>query len=194
MREWVGDVTRHQRDDLGSLGRPEVTEAFTLAETACDRFDVIGERLHPRIFAEALAPLAGGLFRAAQAPPDGCVVEAALGQKHDAGTLDVALWRQSATSNTLQLTRRCPRNRQRQCSSTWVPSTYRLDWAALLLRVFGVDVLKCSRCQGQMRLIACIEEPDVAKKILVHLGLPSEPLPTARAQAPPVTLELFPAA
>ena len=77
-------------------------------------------------------------------------------------------------------------------TSTSVPSTYRLDWAALLKRVFGVDVLKCSRCQGQMRVIACIEEPDVAKKILEHLGLPSEPLPTARAQAPPVTLELFP--
>jgi hypothetical protein len=79
-------------------------------------------------------------------------------------------------------------------TSTSVPSTHRLDWAALLKRVFGVDVLKCSRCQGQMRLIACIEEPDVAKKILVHLGLPSEPLPTARAQAPPVALELFPEA
>jgi hypothetical protein len=24
-----------------------------------------------------------------------------------------------------------------------------------------------------------------------HLGLPTEPLPTARAQGPPVTLELF---
>ena len=47
--------------------------------------------------------------------------------------------------------------------STSVPSTYRLDWAALLVRVFGVDVLQCSRCQGKMRLIACIEEPDVAK-------------------------------
>ncbi len=74
-----------------------------------------------------------------------------------------------------------------------MPSTYRLDWAALLVRVF--DVQKGSRCQGQMRLIACIAEPDVAKKILVHLGLPSEPLPTARAQAhPPVALELFPTA
>ena len=61
-------------------------------------------------------------------------------------------------------------------------------------RVFGVDVLKCSRCQGKMRLIACIEEPDVAKKILEHLGLRAEPLSTLRAQAPPVTLELFPAA
>jgi hypothetical protein len=47
--------------------------------------------------------------------------------------------------------------------STSVPSTYRLDWAALLKRVFGLDVLKCPRCQSKMRLIACIEEPDVAK-------------------------------
>jgi hypothetical protein len=48
---------------------------------------------------------------------------------------------------------------------------------------------------GRMTVIvACIEEPDVARKILEHLGLPSEPLPTARAQAPPVTLELFPEA
>jgi hypothetical protein len=77
---------------------------------------------------------------------------------------------------------------------TSVPSTYRLDWASLLKRVFSVDVLKCSRCQGKMRLIACIEEPNVAKKILEHLGLRAEDLPTLRAQAPPVTLELFPAA
>ena len=58
----------------------------------------------------------------------------------------------------------------------------------------SVDVLQCSRCQGKMRLIACIEEPDVARKILEHLGLRAEALPTPRAQAPPVTLELFPAA
>ena len=75
--------------------------------------------------------------------------------------------------------------------STSVPSTYRLDWASLLKRVFGVDLLKCSRCQGKMRLIACIEERDVARKILEHLGLRAEPLPTLRAQAPPVALELF---
>ena len=55
----------------------------------------------------------------------------------------------------------------------------------------SVDVLKCSRCLGPMRLIACIEEPDVAKKFLEHLGLLAEPLPTLRAQAPPVALVLF---
>jgi hypothetical protein len=78
--------------------------------------------------------------------------------------------------------------------STSVSSPYRLDWAALLKRVFGLDVLKCSRCQGKMRLIACIEDPAVATGILEHLGLRAEALPTLRAQAPPVTLELFPAA
>jgi hypothetical protein len=78
--------------------------------------------------------------------------------------------------------------------STSVPSTDRLDLAALLKRVFGIDVLLCSRCQGKMRLIACIEEHDVARGILEHLGLRAEPLPTLRAQTPPVTLELFPAA
>ena len=80
------------------------------------------------------------------------------------------------------------------------------DWAAVCLwrpRRRGlrrgpkgslrVDVLQCSRCQGEMRLIACIEEPEVAKGILEHLGLRAEPLPTLRAWAPPVTFELFPA-
>ena len=59
--------------------------------------------------------------------------------------------------------------------------------------LFGVDVLQCSRCQGKMRLIACMEEPDVARGILEHLGLRAEALSTLRAQAPSVTLELFPA-
>jgi hypothetical protein len=36
--------------------------------------------------------------------------------------------------------------------------------------------------------------PLARKKILEHLGLRAEPLSTLRAQAPPVTLELFPAA
>jgi hypothetical protein len=43
-----------------------------------------------------------------------------------------------------------------------------------------------------MRLIACIEEPDVARKILKPLTWRAEPLPTLRA--PPVAFELFPEA
>jgi hypothetical protein len=45
-----------------------------------------------------------------------------------------------------------------------------------------------------MRLIACIEEPEVARTILKPLTLRAEPLPTLRAPAPPVALELFPEA
>jgi len=61
----------------------------------------------------------------------------------------------------------------------------------LLKRVFAIDVMVCPACAGPMRVIACLEDPAVVTAILRHLGLPAEPLPAARAQAPPVTLELF---
>ena len=70
-------------------------------------------------------------------------------------------------------------------------SAYRLDWAALLKRVFAVDVMVCSRCDGPMKVIAFLEEPTVVKAILTHLGLPAEPLPAVNAQAPPTTVEMF---
>ena len=70
-------------------------------------------------------------------------------------------------------------------------SAYRLDWAALLKRVFAVDVMVCSRCDGPMKVIAFLEEPTVVKAILTHLGLPAEPLPARNAQAPPTTVEMF---
>jgi hypothetical protein len=44
-------------------------------------------------------------------------------------------------------------------------------------RIFAVDILECGRCQGRMRILAVIEQPEVIAKILTHLGLP--------ARAPP---------
>jgi hypothetical protein len=38
-------------------------------------------------------------------------------------------------------------------------------------RVFAEDVLVCSRCGGEMRLVAVIEDPTVIEKILRHVGL-----------------------
>jgi hypothetical protein len=70
-------------------------------------------------------------------------------------------------------------------------SAYRLDGAALLKRVFAVDVMLCSRCDGPMKVIAFLEEPTVVKGILTHLGLPAEPLPAVHAQAPPTTVEML---
>jgi hypothetical protein len=52
-------------------------------------------------------------------------------------------------------------------------------WAQLMKRVFSVDVLQCECCDGRMKVIAAISQPDVAAKILRCLGLPSRAPPTA---------------
>ena len=42
----------------------------------------------------------------------------------------------------------------------------RLDWSRLMRRSFGLDVLLCPTCGGQMRLIAIIEDEAIAARIL----------------------------
>jgi len=44
-----------------------------------------------------------------------------------------------------------------------------MSWAQRLKRVFGIDIETCPACGGAMRIIACIEDPDVIEKILAHL-------------------------
>lgn len=44
-----------------------------------------------------------------------------------------------------------------------------MTWAQRLKRVFGIDIETCPACGGAMRIIACIEDPDVIDKILTHL-------------------------
>ena len=61
----------------------------------------------------------------------------------------------------------------------------RLDWSALLQRVFQIDVLRCPRCQGRMTVLAAINDSAVAQKILRHLGLPTKGPRCAPARAPP---------
>jgi hypothetical protein len=57
-------------------------------------------------------------------------------------------------------------------------------WADLMQRSFGFDVLACPRCGGRLELIALIEEAAVIRRILRHLGLPTE-VPAARPARPP---------
>ena len=57
-----------------------------------------------------------------------------------------------------------------------------MRWAALLQRVFAVDALRCPRCGATMRVIAAIEDPRVARKILACLGLPARAPPVAPAR------------
>jgi len=54
-----------------------------------------------------------------------------------------------------------------------------------MARVFALDVLECPRCCSRMRILAAIEDPVVARKILDSLGLPSRPPPVAPARYNP---------
>jgi hypothetical protein len=69
----------------------------------------------------------------------------------------------------------------------------RLRWRDLLRRVFAVDALLCPRCLGPMTVIAYITEVAVVQKILMHLGLPTEPPALCPARGP-AQLELWPGA
>ena len=64
---------------------------------------------------------------------------------------------------------------------------FRKNWARLIQTIYEVDPLVCSRCQGSMRVIAFIENEDVIKKILKHLGIwDIKRKPSPVANAPPI--------
>ena len=44
-----------------------------------------------------------------------------------------------------------------------------MTWAQRLKRVFKLDLTSCEGCGGQVRVLACIEDPLVIGKILGHL-------------------------
>lgn len=43
-----------------------------------------------------------------------------------------------------------------------------MTWAKRLKRVFNIDIETCEACQGQVKVIACIKNSVVIKKILDH--------------------------
>jgi hypothetical protein len=59
------------------------------------------------------------------------------------------------------------------------------QWAELMRRTFGLDVLACTRCGGRLRLVALIEQASVVQRILRHLGLPTEVPEPRPARSPP---------
>jgi len=67
------------------------------------------------------------------------------------------------------------------------PGPRRLPWAALLQRVFELDALRCPRCGRTMRLVAAIEDPAVARKILACLDLPARAPPLSPAADAPAS-------
>jgi len=64
-----------------------------------------------------------------------------------------------------------------------------MTWAKRLKRVFDIDIETCSECDGDVRIIACIEDPQVIRKIIAHLGGIASPVATTllpECRAPPL--------
>ena len=68
---------------------------------------------------------------------------------------------------------------------------FRKNWARLIQKIYEVNPLVCSGCQGSMKVIAFIEDENVIKKILKHLGL-WDIKPRPLANAPPFIPEAYP--
>lgn len=63
-----------------------------------------------------------------------------------------------------------------------------MTWAQRLKRVFGIDIETCPACGGAVRIIGCIEDPEVIEKILAHLDARApgpEALMRPPSRAPP---------
>jgi len=62
---------------------------------------------------------------------------------------------------------------------------FQKNWARLIQKIYEVDPLTCTKCQGKMRIIAFVEDEEVIKKILKHLGLwEFKPRPPPKATGP----------
>jgi len=62
------------------------------------------------------------------------------------------------------------------------PPRKNYTWAQLMARTFEFDVLQCPRCGGRMKVIAVIESPEVACRILDSLGIVCRPPPLLAAR------------
>ena len=51
------------------------------------------------------------------------------------------------------------------------PKQFAQNWARLIQKIYEVDPLVCPQCQGNMRVIAFIEDATLIQVILKHLGL-----------------------
>ena len=68
---------------------------------------------------------------------------------------------------------------------------HKRNWARLIQKIYEIDPLTCPKCQGRMRILAFIEDPEIIKKILKHLDLwDLKVRPPPRANAPPSNIHI----
>ncbi len=69
---------------------------------------------------------------------------------------------------------------------------HRKNWARLIQKIYEVDPLTCPKCFKTMKIISFIENEEVIKKILKHLGLwevKARPPPRPNASPPDVHID-----
>ncbi|MBM4272030.1 MAG: transposase [Deltaproteobacteria bacterium] len=65
---------------------------------------------------------------------------------------------------------------------------FRKSWARLIQKIYEADPLVCPKCRGTMRIVSSIEDKEIIKVILKHLGLwLVKSKPPYKAHAPPYT-------
>jgi hypothetical protein len=52
-----------------------------------------------------------------------------------------------------------------------------VDWATLLAKTFGLDVLRCPRCGQRMRLLGVVRQPELIRWWLQQVGVPPDEPP-----------------
>jgi|TARA_B110000503_G_scaffold110558_1_gene165447 hypothetical protein len=79
-----------------------------------------------------------------------------------------------------------PEDESKENSQSAMDKAYAMTWAQRLKRVFAIEIEKCDKCGGRVKIIASIEDPAVIEKILKHVGLDEES--QTRNRSPPSSL------
>jgi hypothetical protein len=78
--------------------------------------------------------------------------------------------------------------RPRDAVERALPSHVAMSWMQRLKRVFAIEIERCRRCGGRIKVIASIEDPALIERILSHVKQRTEddlPRLSVGARAPP---------
>ncbi|MCG7654250.1 hypothetical protein MHN00_11850 [Alteromonas sp. Cnat2-8] len=68
-----------------------------------------------------------------------------------------------------------------------------MSWAQRLKRVFNNDITICEACESHnVKIVACITQPTIINKILMHLDKNGSPITVNTCRAPPLDEVLEP--
>lgn len=95
-----------------------------------------------------------------------------------------AAWRSAIVPHgvALECSDDCDQTGQDNDAAILQMSRRNYSWSQLMARIFEADVLRCPDCGGRMKILAAIQSPEIARKILDSLGLPSRAPPVSPAR------------